>query len=67
LPQNEVLLEFIHYLIQSHTVFNEKLQNMAEPDKTQLFHHVLERLKEEGMLRENTLPDEADILSEADR
>ncbi|HIB6175310.1 TPA: hypothetical protein ACWW18_005341, partial [Klebsiella variicola subsp. variicola] len=26
-----------------------------------------ERLKEEGMLRENTLPDEADILSEADR
>lgn len=63
LPQNEVLLEFIHYLIQSHTVFNEKLQNMAEPDKTQLFHHVLERLKEEGMLRENTLPDEADILS----
>ncbi|QHW96240.1 hypothetical protein [Klebsiella variicola] len=66
LPQNEVLLEFIHYLIQSHTVFNEKLQNMAEPDKTQLFHHVLERLKEEGMLRENTLPDEADILSEAD-
>ena len=26
LPQNEVLLEFIHYLIQSHTVFNEKLQ-----------------------------------------
>ncbi len=40
---------------------------MAEPDKTQLFHHVLERLKEEGMLRENTLPDEADILSEADR
>jgi hypothetical protein len=24
---------------------------MAEPDKTQLFHHVLERLKEEGMLR----------------
>lgn len=67
LPQNEVLLEFIHYLIQSHTVFNEKLQNMAEPDKTQLFHHVLERLKEEGMLRENTLPDEADILSEVDR
>ncbi|EPE8720008.1 hypothetical protein ACSPF6_001774 [Klebsiella variicola] len=67
LPQNEVLLEFIHYLIQSHTVFNEKLQNMAESDKTQLFHHVLERLKEEGMLRENTLPDEADILSEADR
>ncbi|EPY4592410.1 hypothetical protein MUB10_03990 [Klebsiella variicola] len=67
LPQNEVLLEFIHYLIQSHTVFNEKLQNMAEPDKTQLFHHVLERLKEEGMLRENTLPDEVDILSEADR
>ncbi|CAM3595504.1 hypothetical protein KLVA111870_10595 [Klebsiella variicola] len=67
LPQNEVLLEFIHYLIQSHTVFNEKLQNMAEPDKTQLFHHVLERLKEEGMLRENTLPNEADILSEADR
>lgn len=67
LPQNEVLLEFIHYLIQSHSVFNEKLQNMAEPDKTQLFHHVLERLKEEGMLRENTLPDEADILSEADR
>ncbi|HHT0468753.1 TPA: hypothetical protein ACTW5X_002237 [Klebsiella variicola subsp. variicola] len=67
LPQNEVLLEFIHYIIQSHTVFNEKLQNMAEPDKTQLFHHVLERLKEEGMLRENTLPDEADILSEADR
>lgn len=67
LPQNEVLLEFIHYLIQSHTVFNEKLQNMAEPDKTQLFHHVLERLKEEGMLRENTLPDEDDILSEADR
>ncbi len=67
LPQNELLLEFIHYLIQSHTVFNEKLQNMAEPDKTQLFHHVLERLKEEGMLRENTLPDEADILSEADR
>ncbi|HCB0185649.1 TPA: hypothetical protein MYL56_002139 [Klebsiella variicola subsp. variicola] len=67
LPQNEVLLEFIHYLIQSHTVFNEKLQNMAEPDKTQLFHHILERLKEEGMLRENTLPDEADILSEADR
>ncbi|EOD8992728.1 hypothetical protein [Klebsiella variicola] len=67
LPQNEVLLEFIHYLIQSHTVFNEKLQNIAEPDKTQLFHHVLERLKEEGMLRENTLPDEADILSEADR
>ncbi|HCA9698537.1 hypothetical protein QQX85_12990 [Klebsiella variicola] len=67
LPQNEVLLEFIHYLIQSHTVFNDKLQNMAEPDKTQLFHHVLERLKEEGMLRENTLPDEADILSEADR
>ncbi|WP_235289898.1 hypothetical protein [Klebsiella variicola] len=67
LPQNEVLLEFIHYLIQSHTVFNEKLQNMAEPDKTQLFHHVLGRLKEEGMLRENTLPDEADILSEADR
>ena len=67
LPQNEVLLEFIHYLIQSHTVFNEKLQNMAEPDKTQLFHHVLESLKEEGMLRENTLPDEADILSEADR
>lgn len=67
LPQNEVLLEFIHYLIQSHTVFNEKLQNMAEPDKTQLFHHVLERLKKEGMLRENTLPDEADILSEADR
>ncbi|EPY4328929.1 hypothetical protein ACXDJA_002554 [Klebsiella variicola] len=67
LPQNEVLLEFIHYLIQSHTVFNENLQNMAEPDKTQLFHHVLERLKEEGMLRENTLPDEADILSEADR
>lgn len=67
LPQNEVLLEFIHYLVQSHTVFNEKLQNMAEPDKTQLFHHVLERLKEEGMLRENTLPDEADILSEADR
>ncbi|MDD9255064.1 hypothetical protein PVM10_07360 [Klebsiella variicola] len=67
LPQNEVLLEFIHYLIQSHTVFNEKLQNMAEPDKTQLFHHVLERFKEEGMLRENTLPDEADILSEADR
>ena len=61
------MLEFIHYLIQSHTVFNEKLQNMVEPDKTQLFHHVLERLKEEGMLRENTLPDEADILSEADR
>jgi hypothetical protein len=59
------LLEFIHYLIQSHTVFNEKLQNMAEPDKTQLFHHVLERLKEEGMLRENALPDEADIGSEA--
>ncbi|MBN0372018.1 hypothetical protein JTM65_35020, partial [Pseudomonas aeruginosa] len=53
LPQSEVLLEFIHYLIQSHTVFNEKLQNMAEPDKTQLFHHVLERLKEEGMLIEN--------------
>jgi ABC-type phosphate/phosphonate transport system ATPase subunit len=65
LPQSEVLLEFIHYLIQSHTLFNEKLQNMAEPDKTQLFHHVLERLKEEGMLRENVLPDEADISSEA--
>jgi hypothetical protein len=66
LPQNEVLLEFIHDLIQSHTLFNEKLQNMAEPDKTQLFHHVLERLRR-GMLREDVLPDEADISSEADR
>ncbi|MFU1921214.1 hypothetical protein ACM6PT_29320, partial [Klebsiella pneumoniae] len=67
LPQSEVLLEFIHYLIQSHTVFNEKLQSMAEPDKTQLFHHVLERLKEEGMLIENAQPDEGDIGSEASR
>ncbi|HHS8722022.1 TPA: hypothetical protein ACTVA8_002779, partial [Klebsiella pneumoniae] len=67
LPQSEVLLEFIHYLVQSHTVFNEKLQSMAEPDKTQLFHHVLERLKEEGMLIENAQPDEGDIGSEASR
>lgn len=58
LPQNEVLLEFIHYIIQSPTIFNEKLQNMAEPDKAQLFRHVLERLKEEGMLREDTLSSE---------
>ncbi|CAM4166203.1 hypothetical protein AB9D95_07660 [Klebsiella africana] len=58
LPQNELLLEFIHYLIQSHTVFNEKLQHMAESDKTQLFRHVLEKLKEEGMLREDTLSSE---------
>ncbi|MBZ9583794.1 hypothetical protein [Klebsiella quasivariicola] len=58
LPQNEVLLEFIHYIIQSHTIFNEKLQNMAESDKTQLFRHVLEKLKEEGMLREDTLSSE---------
>lgn len=58
LPQNEVLLEFIHYIIQSHTIFNEKLQNMAEPDRTQLFRHVLERLKEEGMLRKDTLSSE---------
>ncbi|MBK2921351.1 hypothetical protein FKK57_25910 [Klebsiella pneumoniae] len=37
------------------------------PDKTQLFHHVLERLKEEGMLIENAQPDEGDIGSEASR
>ncbi|HHL4124711.1 TPA: hypothetical protein ACQ7VI_005018, partial [Klebsiella pneumoniae] len=43
------------------------LQSMAEPDKTQLFHHVLERLKEEGMLIENAQPDEGDIGSEASR
>ncbi|MGD1615092.1 hypothetical protein ACP6EG_25580, partial [Klebsiella pneumoniae subsp. pneumoniae] len=33
----------------------------------QLFHHVLERLKEEGMLIENAQPDEGDIGSEASR
>lgn len=67
LPQREVLLEFIHDLIQSHTLFNVKLQKMAEPDKTQLFHHVLERLKEEVMLREDVLPDEADFSSATHR
>ncbi len=35
--------------------------------RTQLFHHVLERLKEEGMLIENAQPDEGDIGSEASR
>jgi hypothetical protein len=40
---------------------------MAEPDKTQLFHHVLERLKEEVMLREDVLPDEADFSSATHR
>ncbi|HHK9762286.1 TPA: hypothetical protein ACQZJE_003069, partial [Klebsiella quasipneumoniae subsp. similipneumoniae] len=67
LPQSEVLLEFIHDLIQSHTLFNVKLQKMAEPDKTQLFHHVLERLKEEVMLREDVLPNEADFSSATHR
>ncbi len=54
-------------LIQSHTLFNVKFQKMAEPDKTQLFHHVLERLKEEVMLREDVLPDEADFSSATHR
>ncbi|HBW3430382.1 TPA: hypothetical protein MEY89_002748 [Klebsiella pneumoniae] len=53
--------------IQSHTLFNVKLQKMAEPDKTQLFHHVLERLKEEVMLREDVLPNEADFSSATHR
>ncbi len=64
LPQNDVLLEFINYLIQSHTVFNETLQNMAEPDKSQFFNTVLEKLKAEGVLGEDTQPDEAGIVSE---
>ena len=49
LPQSEVLLEFIHYLIQS-TVFNEELQVWLSQIKTQLFHHVLERPRKKACL-----------------